>query len=832
MGLMIERGLFDLRYTLRSLGRHPGFTLVIVATLALGIGANTAIFSLLDQLLLRRLPVERPEELVILDGPGPFAGRTNNDQTFSYPMYRDFRDSNQVFTGVIARFPTAISAGIDGVVERVQSELVSGNYFDVLGVRPLIGRAFHQDDDLRPGGHPVVMLSHGYWVRRFGRDPFVLNKTIDLNGRPMTVVGIAPPGFRSVDATATPDVFVPLMMKASMTPSWDDLENRRTRWVNVIARLRPGVSSEQAATAMNVLYRQLNEQEVKALTTASAAFRQRFVNKPLVIAPGGGGFSNLRSEVSMPLFLMMGMVGLVLMIACANIASLLMARSASQEREVAICLALGAARRRVVSQRILESVSFACLGGAAGLLVAAWTGDLLIAALMPRGLGASLTTTFDARLVLFTVVVSLVTALLFGLGPAIQSSRPSLTNALKEGGTVLGGRRHVRLRKGLVVAQVALAVLLLSGAGLFARSLYNLRHLDPGFRPDGLLTFSVDPSLGGYAQTRLIGFVQALTERLAAMPGVRSVSCALIPAMASDEGHITVKVEGYESKDGEDMSPGFNYVGPAYFSTMGIPVLSGREFSDRDGASSPRVAVVNEAFARYFFGEDDPIGRRISFRRDNLSMEIVGVVENSKFTSLRETQQRYVYTPYMQQTSLDAITFYVRTASGLPASLGPMVLERANQLDRNLPLFDLRTVVAQIDDSLIVERMVAALSAAFGLLATMLAAIGLYGVMAYTVARRTREIGVRMALGAGRSDVVGLILHEAGMLAAAGVLVGLPAAYALTRLAQSQLFGVSSSDPLVMSGAVLFLVGVTLTAGFIPAHRASRVDAMTALRHE
>ncbi len=828
---MIDSLLSDVRHTFRALTKSPGFTLIVVLTLALGVGANTAIFSLLDQVLLRMLPVAHPEELVLLDGPGAFQGRRFNDQTLSYPMYRDFRDRNTVFSGVIARFPLALTVAHRGQAERVRAELVSGNYFQVLGVNPAIGRSLTQDDDVKPGGHPVVMLSYGYWLRRFGGDPTILNQTLAVNGHPMTVVGVSASRFRSVEASANPDIYVPLMMKAQMTPTWDDLQERRTKWVNVFARLKPGVSREQADASMNVLYRQINAEEIKGIDSPSENFRQRFLTKKLLVLPGHKGVSDLRRATATPLLLMMGMVGLVLLIACANIASLVMARAVSQEREMAIRLALGAGRIRVVRQRFVESVLLAAAGGAVGVLLAMWTSRLLIEVMMPPDSSMSLSSDLNLRVLGFALGLSLLTALLFGLAPALQFSRPALAPALKEeSGGASGGRRHVRFRKGLVVAQVALSVLLLAGAGLFARSLYNLRHLDPGFKPDHLLTFSVDPSLSGYRPENSLDFFRRLREALASLPGARAAASAMIGVLTGNEWRSTVKVEGYEAKETEDMNPSVNAVSPGYFSALGTALARGREFSEQDVMGAPPVAIVNETFARYFFQNQNPIGRRFMWGRETAWVEIVGVVKNAKSTDLREEEKRFVYIPYMQQEELDALAFYIRTSSDDPAGFTNMVRERVKGLDANMPIYDVKTVETQITESLVNERMIAGLSAAFGLLATVLAAVGLYGVMAYTVARRTREIGIRMALGAARRDVIGLVLREVATLAGLGIVLGLPTAYYLTRLAQSQLFGVSPTDPVTMAAVVIGLVVVVVIAGFVPAHRASRVDPMRALR--
>jgi predicted permease len=823
----------DLRYAVRMLLKSPGFSLIVVITLGLGIGANTAIFTLMDQVLLRRLPVHNPEELVLLDGDGLSQGAFFADNAFSYPMYRDLRDKNEVFSGVLARFPVSLSLTHKGTTERVHGELVSGNYLEVLGVRPLLGRGLTTEDDRTPGAHPVVMLSHGYWTRRFGSDPKVLDQTVSVNGHPLTVVGVTPPGFNGIEVGAAPDLFVPLMMKAQMTPTWDELENRRFYWLHVMARLKPGVSVDQAESGVNVPWRQSLEAEVVNIPIQSPRFVKGFVEKRLKLRAGLRGRSDLRGPFSTPLIVLMGMVGLVLLIACANVANLLVARAASRQKEMAIRLAVGASRGQIVRQLLAESLLLALAGGAFGLLLACWTGALLVRALPFEEAARSLRAEPDLRVALFAFGISLLTGVLFGMVPAFQSTRPVLTATLKEeGASVTGGPGHVRFRKGLVVAQVALSLLLLVGAGLFARSLYNLKNLHPGFEAERLMTLSIDPSLNGYDQPRIRALFQQLQDEFAALPGVRSASTAEEPLMTDNLNFRTVKVEGYNAKEGEDTNPNVNNVGPRYFETLGMSLLAGREFTEEDTLGAPRVAIVNETFARYFFGTASPLGHRFGFGPDKTdAIEIVGLVKDGKVNNLREKTPRFAYTPYRQDPVLNRITFYVRTMAppeGMAASLRQIV----QRTDPALPLFDVKTLAATVSESLFIDRMIAALSAAFGFLATLLAALGLYGVMSYTVVRRTREIGIRIALGAEKGNVLWLVLKEVAVMAAIGVGIGLPSAWAAGRVIESQLFGLSAADPLTLGLSTATLLAVAFFSGYVPAARATRVDPMVALRYQ
>jgi predicted permease len=829
----------DLRYGARMLLKNPGFTLIAVMTLALGIGANTAIFSLTDQILLRLLPVERPEELVVLRSPGPKTGRVSSDgdsaESFSYPMYKDLRDRGRgVFSGLLARFPISLSVAGAGQTERADGELVSGNYFEVLGVRPALGRVFSQEDDRAPGAHPVVVLSHAYWARRFGADPAILNKTLTVNGALMTVIGVSREGFHGVQAGQTPDVFIPMMMKAQMTPSWNGLNDHKDHWLAIMGRLKPGMSRAQTEEAIHPAYRSILEDELPSMTGFNAETRKRFLDRRILLDDGSNGRQILQRDARKPFLILTGMAGLALLIACANVANLLLARGAARQREIAVRMALGAGRWRLMRQFLVESLLLSLIGGAVGLIVAAWAIQGIVASIPPSIGALGLSAELNPRLLGFTLALSVLTGLVFGVAPAARATRLNLEATLREqGASVSGGLSSVRFRKALVVSQIVLTTVLLVGAGLFARSLNNLKRLDLGLRTDHVIAFSIAPELNGYTPQRTIAFFDDLRQGIAALPGVRSVSAAEIPILTDSTSNSNVTIEGYQAQENEDIDVRNNRIGPDYFATMGIPLISGREFTAADGAGGPKVAIINEEMARRYFANRNPIGSHFTFGSGKVrpDIEIVGVVKDSKHATVREEKRPFAYIPYAQDADLGRITFYARTDQDV-ASIAPSLRREVARRDNNLPIYNLKTLDQQADESLFADRFLTFLSICFGSLAAALAAIGLYGVMAYTVTRRIREIGIRIALGATRGDVAWLVLREVALLVLAGLLAGVPLAFAMGRAAESLLFGVKAGDPLIFVAAPLLLVCVAMLGGYLPARRAAKVDPMVALREE
>ena len=781
-----------------------------------------------------------------LDGPGPFSGRTMNERTFSYPMYTDLRDRNDVFDGLVGRFGASATLTQRGQAERVDVEMVSGNTFDVLGVSPVLGRAFTPDDDRTASAHPVVILSYHYWQRRFSSAPAVLNQVVTLNSTPMTIVGVAPPGFAGVAATQSPDLFVPMMMKAELTPTWNDLDNRRSRWVNIIGRLKPGLTAEAAKARLDVVYQQINEfelQEVPAFASGTPNFKERFRAKKLTLHPAGQGLSDLRQGVKTPLFVLMAMVGLVLLIACANVANLLLSRATARQKEIAVRLALGAGRSRLIRQTLTESLVLAIGGGVVGLVMSIWVGDVLLSVMPFESFTRSLSTSPDLRVGVFTAVLALLTAVVFGLIPALQASKPQLNRTLREeAGSLSGGTHHARFRKGLVVAQVALSMLLIAGAGLFARSLYNLKNLDTGFNADNLITFHVDPALNGYDQGRIKRFYDDLLRDVRQIPGVQSASIAQVAALTGSASSRTVQVQGYEPKPEENLNPWTNEVAPDYFRTLGMPLVMGREFNERDIDGAPLVAIVNESFATVFLSEreSDRPPRLASVRSTTRApSRLSGVVKDALYADMRQgtteddnETPRFAYTPFQQSQELNEMTVYVRTAGAAAAAMPDLLRQAVRRADASMPVFEMQSMEQTVDEALFNERMLALLSGSFGLLATVLAAIGLYGVMSYTVSRRTREIGIRIALGAERVAVVWMVLREVAFLTIVGIAVGVPGALGLSRLVRSQLFGIEPSDPMTLTIAAVSLAVVALFAGYIPARRAASVQPVLALRYE
>ena len=836
-GVWLDSLVRDLRYGVRTLAKNPAFTLIAMATLALGIGANTAMFSLLDQVVLRLLPVRDPERVVIVRETGNHYGNSYGPNTISWPMFEDLRDNNQVFSGMFCRFPATVTISGGDRAAQISAELVSGSYFPILGVGAALGRTIAPDDDAVPDSRPVVVLSYSFWRSYFDGDRSIIGRTINLNSYAMTVIGVAQPGFDGVELGAPTKVFVPIMMKTEMTPHSDGLKDRRRRlsWVTAYGRLKPGVSMEQAQLSLQPLMHSILEMEVQQpefTRSATPADREPFLHNRAELLPGSE--NDLREDMRKPLWLLVALTGAVLLLACANLANLLLARATARERELAVRLAIGAGRARIVRQLLTESLLLSAAGAAVGLALAFLTDRILLRVYLPADAAAEFVVSPipDGRVLAFVVGAMVLTALVFGLLPAVRGSRTEITLSLKDrsGAASASG---ISLRRMLVGVQVALSLLLLVGAGLFVRTLRNLDSLGPGFPTDHLLTFRINPSLNGYSDEQTKSFYQRLNINLQTMPGVASVGFSAMPLLKGYAWQNAVLGKDFEGAPIEQQ-PVLSEIGPDYFATFGIPIVAGRAFTAQD-VGPAKYAVINESFARQYLPGRNPIGQRFGLVDDmqpvRPDIEVIGVIPDRKYRDLRETPPAQAYFPYLEGVHFRFMNIYLRTQAD-PRQIENELRERMRQFDPHVPVVELQTVNEQIGLSLRTERLVASLSAVFGGLATLLAVIGLYGVTAYAVMRRTREIGIRMALGAVPGDVIAMVMREVLILIGAGLVAGLSLALALANLVRSQLFGLNPRDPLTFVGSAIVLTVAAGLAGFIPALRASSLAATTALRHE
>ncbi|HKY03949.1 MAG TPA: ABC transporter permease [Blastocatellia bacterium] len=821
----------DLRYGIRMLLGSPVFTAVAVLSLALGVGANTAIFSLVNAVLLESLPVKNPDQLILLrwvSGPkvpansisGFFnmAGGSPSSTSFGYSAFQRLRDQNDLLTDMVAFAEMhRLNVSIDGQAELISGQVVTGNYYAGLGVGPVLGRVITDDDD-KESSEAVAVISYGYWRRRFAADPGVAGKVIYLNGSPFTIIGVTPAGFHgTLGVGVSPDVTIPAHAEPLVKQGSAALKSPGDWWLQIIGRLKPGATPEQAQAQLDSIF----QQEVAEIIASSKEEKDM---ARLEVLPGSQGLTETREGLSEPLFIMVIVVALVLAIACANIANLLLARAEMRRKEIAVRLALGATRFRLIRQLLTESLLLASLGGALGLLIVYWSRGLILTLLPGRSDPLNLDVDIDIRVLGFTAAVSILTGVLFGLAPALRATRVDPSPALKDSsGSVT--RARSRLSKALLVTQVALSLLLLIGAGLFVRTLQNLESVDLGFNSRNLLVFKMDPTLNGYKGERLASLYQQLKERIETIPGVESVSLSRYP-LVSNSASI--------SRGDDQVHIYIQHVSSNFFETMQIPLLVGRTFTDQDSDKSTRVAIINEAYARHYFPEENPIGRRFKLGRGPRAqeLEVVGLARDARYSELRERIPPTVYLPYLQGLAgLREMAFEVRTVDD-PNKMIAMVRQAAQDVESNVPLFAVSTQQEIVDKALTQERLFARVSSLFSVLALVLASIGLYGIMSYSVARRTHEIGIRMALGARGSTVRWLVLRESLLMIVIGVILGLGAGLAATQVIASMLFGLTATDPLTIAVAMVFLVSVTAFAGYLPARRASKVDPMIALRYE
>ncbi len=819
-----ERFTQDLRFGLRLLRKHSVFTLIAVLSLAFGIGANTAIFTIVDQLLVRALPVPTPEQLVKVLERGMLGDKIITNSSLSYPLYADYRDQNSVFAGLAGYSDLALSLSDGGQSERLSGLIVTGNYFEVLGVTSALGRTFLPEEDRTPGTHPVVVLSHGFWKRRFGGDPSIIGKNLALNGGSYTVIGVTPPEFTGIERGANPALFVPIMMQPqAMSRYGDALDKRTFSWLEIFGRLRSGVTPTQAQTEM---------------TTLAAGFAEAYPENAfpeIVLEDSSKGEGALiETQLSTPLLLLMFTVALVLLIACANISNLLLARATARRKEIAVRLTVGASRLRLIRQLLTESLLLSFIGGLLGLLFAYWLSDALTAFQPPR-LGTAIPVRMDWRVLGFSALLTISTGVIFGLAPALQATRTDLVAAMKDQNASLGqGKQRFTMRNLLVITQVALSLVVLVCAGLCLKSLYRLQAVDTGFEPSRIFVLGVDLGMGGYEKESGGQFYEQLSERISGLPGIEATTLGRVIPLSGRGMRISLGIEGYTPAPDEVLNFDLNVVGANYFTTLKMPLVSGRDFTAQDNYAAKKVVVINETAARTYWGEQNPVGRNIIFgseaRGDREAVEIVGVVKDSKYRTITERPAAMMFLPAAQNYFPD-LALHVRTTTDAQAIIAA-VRNIVKELDANLPVYNVRTLEQQKNDSLYAERMVATFLIAFGILGLLLAIMGIYGVMSYSVSQRTREIGIRMALGAQTEMVLRLVLRQGFGLVVVGLGIGLCATVAATRLLEGFLYGVSTTDLWTYLGVCGLLAGVALIACFLPARRAAKVDPMIALRYE
>lgn len=839
----MQRILLDLRYALRQLKNSPGFALTAVMILAVGIGATTAIYTLIDQALLRAMPVQDPQRLVQLNGSGSFEGHTHSygqadSNYFSYPMYERLRDRNQVLSGVLATSTARVGVQWHHHSELANAELVSGNYFHVLGLEPAVGRLLLPADNRVKNGSPVVVLSNAYWREHMGADPRVVGQTLGVDGQPFTIVGVTPAGFHSVLGGTAPDFFTPMMMKPEVIPGSNDLANEHSRWLLILARLKPGMTRAQAQAGLEPLWHALRADELSRMANHSARFGVDYVAQShLTLRDGSRGFSLVAGDVRMPFLIVLFMAVLVLVMACANVAGLMLVRAAGRVREISVRYALGATRRQIVQQLLLEGLVLGAAAGAAGFWLAPRLATLLERQILDQTTGdLPFSTHPDGRMLAFTAAVSLAVAVLFSLVPAVQFWKRDVTPALKQQvASVTGG--WLRIQRAAVGVQVGLSVLLLVAAGLFVRTLYNLKAVNVGFPTDHLIQFRVDPLLSGYdpGQSRVL--LREILTRLRSLPGTRAAGATTDPVLANWNTTGNITVAGYHAAEREDTDAEQAFVTPGYFSALGTPLLAGRTITDADTATSAKVVVVNESLARHYFGDPrQALGHAIGLgggKNAAADMTIVGIVRDSRHTAIDapDATAPALYMPAEQARTPEQMAFYIRTAQPPTAAMGT-VRKAMHALDSKLILSDFSTMDDQVNEDLESQRTVALLAASFGLLALLICAVGLYAVLSYATAQRTREIGLRIALGASRGSIARLVVLDVLRLTAVSAAVALPVAWLMTHWIRGQLYGVSGHDPATLLGVPVVMFLIALLAALLPVRRALGVDPLAALRYE